>query len=431
MRVESIQISRYRSLYDVVFSPGDFTVLVGPNNSGKSNFIDAVDFIAEAYRYGLDVAIGRKGGFENIAHRKMRRTKSPLVFGIVSTMPTRELAREGLVPGVRRLREDAFGDEIRIAHNFQLVARSQAIEADYRVSSESLSIERRDSRGGVEELLSVHRQNDDVQVRVNEGLTDKGPLQQLVYPFDDAGFQKYLTSAGSPPSELLLGARIFNPVLSHFARAIANTRVYQLAPLEGRRPGVPTPNPDLDRHGANLPAFVAQLRKNPTVWAEILETMRRVVPGLQDIDTDFTPDRRLSLRFHESNVGRPWASEDVSDGTVQSLALLAALHDPRTEFLLIEEPENAVHPWIVRSFVEASRSVKNKQIVLTTHSPVLIDTLAPSEVRVVWRSRGETHISPLLDLDPDAQGLWNQGTAKVFEMLDTGWLPEAVPGARE
>jgi predicted ATPase len=253
-----------------------------------------------------------------------------------------------------------------------------------------------------------------------------------MFPFDDEAFVTFLnTPRHTAASDLLIGARFFSPTLSQFARTMASTRVYQLAPLEGRRPGVPTPNPDLERHGANLPAFVAQLRKNKAVWAAVLETMRRVVPGLEEIDTTFTPDRRLTLRFHEANVGRPWASEDVSDGTIQTLALLAALYDPRTEFVLIEEPENAVHPWIIRNFVDACRSVKGKQIALTTHSPALINTLTPSEVLVASRANGETRITPLLELDADADRLWADGVARVFDILDTGWVPEAVPGARE
>jgi predicted ATPase len=99
--------------------------------------------------------------------------------------------------------------------------------------------------------------------------------------------------------------------------------------------------------------------------------------------------------------------------------------------VLIEEPENAVHPWIVRNFVEACRATEGKQIVLTTHSPALINTLAPGEVLVASRSHGQTEITPLVDLDPGAQRLWADGVARVFDILDTGWLPEAVPGASE
>jgi predicted ATPase len=429
VRIEFITISRYRSLYHVVFRPGELTAVVGPNNSGKTNLVDAIDFVAEAYRYGLEIAVGRKGGFENIAHRKMRRTKSPLGFTVAARIPVLELRGEVVTPQSLTAASIGADAAIRVEHHFELVARSQAIEADYVVALETVTIELCDNET-CRQILKVSRDGDGIETRLTEE-PKSAFIRNLVFPFDDSSFVSFLKAPkGTPTSDLVIGARFFNPVLSHFARTMANTRVYQLAPLEGRRPGVPTPNPDLERHGANLPAFIAQLRKDPRVWSAVLETMRRVVPGLINIDTDFTPDRRLTLRFHERNVGRPWASEDVSDGTIQTLALLAALHDPRTGFVLIEEPENAVHPWIVRNFVDACRSIVGKQIVLTTHSPALINTLKPEEVLVASRSSGETHIDRLLDLDPDAQRLWEEGTARVFEILDTGWLPQAVPGSR-
>src|SRR4051812_31057073 len=80
MRIERISIQAYRSLYNVTFAPTQFTVLVGPNNSGKSNLVEALDFLGDVHQHGIEVAITRKGGFENIAHRRMRRTKRPIAF---------------------------------------------------------------------------------------------------------------------------------------------------------------------------------------------------------------------------------------------------------------------------------------------------------------------------------------------------------------
>jgi predicted ATPase len=157
-----------------------------------------------------------------------------------------------------------------------------------------------------------------------------------------------------------------------------------------------------------------------------MDSMRNIIPGLSEVRTGFTHDRRLTLQFVEAGVGRPWTSEEVSDGTIQSLALFTVLHDPRAPLVFIEEPENSVHPWIVRAFVDACRNTK-KEVVVTTHSPALIDYLKPDEITLVWRDAGRTELRRLVDLDPQAQELWAKGEASPFEILDSGWIRQGVP----
>jgi len=171
------------------------------------------------------------------------------------------------------------------------------------------------------------------------------------------------------------------------------------------------------------------MRKNSTAWDQVMSVMRRVVPNLDDIRPGFTSDRRLALRFYEEGLSRPWSSEEISDGTLRSLALLATLFDPRSRLTLVEEPENSLHPWVIRQFVEACRQVRDKQVILTTHSPTLLDCLEPHEVVVVSREDGYTRLRRLSDLAPETVGLWRDGTAKLSEMLDAGLVPQAAPMA--
>jgi hypothetical protein len=300
-----------------------------------------------------------------------------------------------------------------------------------------VTIERIEGEGKSRRLLRVRRTGNVIEVtdasspaKAGSRPTERTFLRELFFPFTDKDIVDWLSSGNAVQStELLVGLRAFNSVLSSFARIVASTRVYQLVPLASRRSGVPTPNPDLDRHGDNLPAFVAQLKRtNQTMWEQLMEMMRRLVPGLEDIRTEFTPDRRLTLQFVEVGSGRPWTSDEVSDGTIQSLALFAALFDPRSTFVVIEEPENSVHPWIIRNFVDACRAAETKQIVLTTHSPAMINYLSPAEISVVWRHRGETSIRPLAELDADSVRLWAAGEISTFEILDSGWIAQTVPG---
>lgn len=433
MRIEDLRIARYRSLFDVSLRPRQFTVLVGANNSGKTNFVDAVDFLADTYRYGLEIAVSRKGGLENIAHRKQRRTKSPLSFQLEATVTPGELVR---FPGSANAAW--YKRLLRITHHFEIEAKSQAIEAAFAVRRETITVARTGDDGPDEPLLRVERTLNEVELKYAATAlrkaargNEKAFLSELLFTFTDRDLMSlFAQGKGLESTELLVGARAYNFVLAAFARIAGNgTRIFQLSPLESRRPGVPTPNPDLERYGANLPAFVAQMKKgSPDLWDQVLQMMRRLVPGLEEIRTDFTPDRRLTLQFVEQGSGRPWSVDEISDGTIQALALFTALFDTRSRFVLIEEPENSVHPWIVRNFVDACRAATDKQVIVTTHSPALINCLVPEEVAVVSRTHGETQIRGLTDLDPDAMRLWSEGKISTFEIVDSGWVVDAVPG---
>jgi predicted ATPase len=154
------------------------------------------------------------------------------------------------------------------------------------------------------------------------------------------------------------------------------------------------------------------------------------MPSLESIETDFTHTKTLGLFLKEAGVKKPWTSEEISDGTIQAIALLAATFDTRIPLLVIEEPENSVHPWAIRNFVQAFREAsKQKQIFLTTHSPVLLDQIRPEELWVVQRPELETKITPVLELDPSLKDAWGQGKFTLSEYLDSGALPEAVPAA--
>jgi len=151
------------------------------------------------------------------------------------------------------------------------------------------------------------------------------------------------------------------------------------------------------------------------------------MPQLTKIDTTFTQDRRLALRFWEEGLDQPWNANEISDGTVQLLALFMALFDPRSPVLVVEEPENALHPWILRHFVELCREQGAKQIVLTTHSPILIDHVSPADLRLIWHRRGQSHFASIADLNPHVLELWKAGELRTFEIYDTGLVEEYLP----
>lgn len=435
MNIDRVEVRRYRSLYDVSIEPGPLTVLVGPNNSGKTNVMEALHFLAETYEFDLETAINRKGGFENVAHRRKRRTKVPVEFSVNVTASVAEIRNRTGGVRVRRSKKEVDGRaKLLIKHSFGFAASSSAIQADFYVKNEELSVAfRRRVGDDPKQLFRVVRTGNDIEIEVlaSENKVEsrrEDPLWHLVQPFDDEGFQEYLSDRVRT-DQLFLTQATFNWVLDFFTGQMSKMSLFQLSPLEVRRSGVPTPNAALGRHGENLPALVAHMRRHsPKQWSAVLAAMQRIVADLQDIRTDFTPDRRLTLQFVEREAGRPWGVEEVSDGTMQSLALFMTVLDPRLPVLMLEEPENSVHPWILRVLVDLCRDAAGKQIIISTHSPALLNYVRPSEVWAVWRKAGRSQMSRLELLDEDVFTLWETGQVGLAEYLDSGAVDEVVPG---
>jgi hypothetical protein len=231
--------------------------------------------------------------------------------------------------------------------------------------------------------------------------------------------------------ELLVAQRFLPDVFAGVcAYCLGRIAVFHFASDRVRGPGTPTPNPVLSDLGENLPALVDWLqRKHKDHWESIITAMREIVPGLRNIGVKYLPTKTLGIAFEEEGFGRPWNADEVSDGTMHALSMLVAASDPRASILVIEEPENSVHPWVLRQIGKRLRELsKSKTVVVTTHSPVFIDLLKPSEAWIVSRDRGETHIRKLTDIDPSVNDKWTDGETGLSEFLDAGLTPEAVPG---
>ena len=86
------------------------------------------------------------------------------------------------------------------------------------------------------------------------------------------------------------------------------------------------------------------------------------------------------------------------------LALMTALFaEPEMNLVGIEEPENYVHPTALSSFVEHLRNAQNRaQILLTTHSPLLLDYLDDPEPVCVVQRRDSEGTKVMREKDPVA-----------------------------
>jgi len=409
--------------------PGQLTLLLGANASGKSNFSDCLDFISEVYRHGLEIAIGRKGGYENIAYRRIRRSKKPIQISICVELLPEDIRffsrRDSRIQNLN----------LRVEHSFSFATKGISIRADFEIIQESLKICTKE-QDEWKEVATISRTKEGFSYSASPEFNEKAE-QTNTEQYDIASSFSELQYLKErmikfPPTELLVSfIGRFVPVLYSFTTAVEAIRVFQISPTKSREFGVPTPSPELTRYGGNLPAVIDVMqKKNKKQWKGVMQAMRGVIPDLKSIEVDYTTSRTLGLFFNEEGFGRPWSVDEVSDGTIQTLALLVAIYDPESKVLVIEEPENSVHPWIIRQLIDACREAsKNKQILVTTHSPIVMNSVKPEEIWIIWRTNGESIISGISGVDQDFLSMWRDGSISTFDYLDSGALPEAIPPA--
>jgi len=441
--IELIRIANFKSLKDVEVHPSGFVGLVGPNNAGKTNFTLAVGFLADVYRYGLGTGIARAGGIENIAFRRVRRSKSPVVFETEVSLDTGRAGKASALPpwAMRELGEAVT--RFTVCHQFSVRASGAGVRAEYTVAEERLGI-RADLRkpGHFDDAspqfgLTVMRDAEGDVRSETEGLPLPGParkvfrgLRRLAGLHGGRRDRKWVVD-----QQQLLFAHPYprDRVTWSFGEFMTHLGVFRFSQDEVRAPGTPTPSPTLSLPGGNLPALVEWLqRKYKPVWRRILNAMRDIVPGLEEIRTEVLPSKTLGLFLAEKGFGRAWRADEVSDGTMHVLAVLAATADPQVSALVLEEPETSLHPWVIREVGRALRELsKRKTVIVTTQSPVAIDLLHPSETWIVSRRNGQTGIRRLTEIDPRIEEDGRQGRVGLSEYLDAGLVPRAVPGGED
>jgi predicted ATPase len=103
------------------------------------------------------------------------------------------------------------------------------------------------------------------------------------------------------------------------------------------------------------------------------------------------PNFRFSLRGKDTVTFDP---VQLSDGTLRIFGMLLAIYQsPAPRLLVIEEPEQTVHPGVLGVLADAFKeAAEATQIIITTHSPHLVDYFRPEDVRVVSLQEGLTTV---------------------------------------
>lgn len=345
-----VVLRNYKSIGSCDVRLQALTYLVGPNGSGKSNFLDALHFVRDALAGSLDNAINERGGLSEVRRRSHGH---PHHFGIRLEF---------------RLPSGPVG---YYAFNIgSLPARG------YEVQSEECVL------GGLGRGPFFR--------------IERGVLRDSSEPTFPA------ITADRLALVAVSGVTAFRPVFD----ALVGMGFYNLNPKLMRELQKPQDGRLLKPAGENVASVIGHLERVAPEQIEVIhEYLRTVVPMVHGLERKaIGPMETLEFRQDVAGSKYPWRflAQNMSDGTLRALGVLTALFQGNRDYaptvVGIEEPETALHPAASAALREAlARASEKTQIIVTSHSPDLLDDPSISEqsLLAVVSQGSNTQIAPL------------------------------------
>ena len=159
-----------------------------------------------------------------------------------------------------------------------------------------------------------------------------------------------------------------------------------------------------DPYGRNLAERLYALKESASgIFGEIVSATQTVLGLPSTIEPRESEDRFHFVQF-EPGLKFPVHQMGVSSGTLRTLALMTALFgEAETNLIGIEEPENYVHPSALASFAQYLLKARDRvQILVTTHSPLLLDFLNEPAAVVVVRHTAQDGTQVIRESNPEA-----------------------------
>ena len=374
MRITAIHIQHYKSLADVQIELSPVTVLVGPNGSGKSNVVDALRFLREAVVHGLDHAISERGGID--ISRQYSPTR-PYTISMDIKFEYSSFVADQAYPGHYAFKVSGSG-------------------GNHHVESEEATWINED--GHFDE-----NRDDWVIDSVSKNSLKRGKSGTVTFLSDSSSVpQKKLEV---PSDQLAIGS------ISYFRKfggdivyaSLASMRFASIYPNILRAPSRPDTDKQLKEDCVNWASVLKAMRQRKAgvkMLARINELMKQVMPALEHVTVKqiggyIVP--QFLVKDTPNEKAHFFDPVQLSDGTLRLFGIFLSLYQlPRPDFLALEEPELTIHPGLVNLLAEAFQEVSGRtQLLITTHSPYLLDHFDPSQIKVVTMQDGETKVSSI------------------------------------
>ncbi|GAB4212377.1 MAG: AAA family ATPase [Roseiflexaceae bacterium] len=397
--ITRIQVDGFKTLQNVDIPLRPFQVFAGANNVGKSNLFDVIKLLSMLPDHDLPEILQSLRGDPYEVFTQLPDgsfvNKMNIVVDILLD-PTFEDEFEGTV----KLNHNRLRYEIEIAREESNSKGRVVVSGEqlYTIPT-SENIPWQSSEAFQRTYIQPFLPDKDVKY-----ISVKGDAETTIHHDPVKRGRPRTMRSGSRQSVLsvIRDAHDF-PHISAVRGELQRWKQIHLDPEVMREPNAVDGPDRMTSSGRYLAACLHRImQSDETVAFEMSNWVRRFIPGAQSIDVRHMQDLHQYLLELHTVDGRTFSSRVISDGTLRILALLALQYDPdQSGVISLEEPENGIHPRRLSNVVSILRNMstdledehfdaeyvdKFRQVLINTHSPILVNELQPEDIIVVETS---------------------------------------------
>ncbi|CUU34599.1 Predicted ATPase [Armatimonadetes bacterium DC] len=384
-----IEVLSYKCLRYIQQELAPFHILVGPNASGKSSFLDVLVFLQDMLRNGVERAVRKRA--RTVRELTWQMRSDYFEFAVEFSLPG-EIYRNGYESIRYEIRvgvDDQHGGITLLVENLWLqregwhdAGKTAEMPSRFpepsRAPSKIVAEPRKRTPLGRRKVMS---RTPDGRIYFRSETTDWNfPLRPMR---EQAGLTLIPDEERFPASFWLQRALLEGVhFLMLYSRAM-------------REPCAPDAPERFQLDGSNLPVVASRLaQKHPERFNQWIAHVQTVLPEVKTIHVEERPEDRSRYLVMETFQGTRIPSWLLSDGTLRFLALsLLPYISESPEIYIIEEPENGIHPRAIEAIYQSLSSLYAGQALCATHSPILLNLAQPEDLLCFTRnSEGATEV---------------------------------------
>lgn len=385
------KVANYRNLPDIEISFDKLNIFVGPNNSGKTNFIEAFSFLKDCIDFSFSFACRERGytEFVNCFLSLPVQVSFKWIFSLKGFNPLTyelnlDIYKDGEIPNIKYER---LGYDKKLPGNYRKL-RFDYVEAHGDVSGE-----------GYFAFYSTKKRK-----MVSEKFT-LSTKEIFLNQIDKLKLSKNLMQILIPRSII---------VASEIKDFVSKWFIYRNANIDIERSKMPLRRDEtafyLNKDASNLSQVFFNLQNDEKYYYQtnnIIFKMRQILPELEEIKSILRGDY-VELIFFFKGARRGLRLCEISEGTVRMLILaLILFHPDPPVFVMIDEPELNLHPAWLGILAQWIKDASEKtQIIFSTHSPDLLDRFTDMLDKVYVFEKNNIH---------------KVNRKKLEKLLDEGW----------